>query len=655
MGSSKGKYCLVLISLLLSFASYAKLKSGEPVYSGGKDGLAPMSFGLSYSSHPIGYAMRDGGCGPDIFVVVRSGLPSAKGLWKCSHIGLSPEGNTVYEKVSRLKTPWDNEKKLPGRIKVFQDGKSIYLLKLTKTRLNIYEYDEEDGFVWKKESLLHGLPPNVTSFDCIRRKNDLIEVVVLCNDGAKYRPETFKGDTQSYYDGAGMYRGSFPKGWVIRFSVNNCWEQVTNVSQVTESRSAIIAPAEIAAVRDKSGDRNGYVITNSQGCIKFVDSNSGNVEYLRGLDGNVLQHGTYGCRAIAYPSKDGGRANLLIGGECALFLYESHQKGYSLLSMLLEKDAALYGGSLTVPNVCDWDGDGADDIVAGNSEGRLLFFKNNGTNLQPDFALPIPVFADGKEIVLRPGYYVVQGPLEGAWGYLCPTVFDWNGDGLLDVVTSGSRARYEVFLNIGTPAEPKLDAPFTLMCDGLELHGSWRVRPALATIEGKPHIVIMDDENALHLYRQADLVHLEDMGKLYLADGREITGHNDAGEGLGQWGRGKLRFCDWDGDGDLDLFVGSVKRSSYPSPSDGLPYNRFKQKQYGMQVMLFTNVGSNDDIRLASPVQLQFRGEDFYLGAHSNAPEPCMLGDVSDGPNLIVGCESGKYFYFQHKDITYIR
>ena len=168
-------------------------------------------------------------------------------------------------------------------------------------------------------------------------------------------------------------------------------------------------------------------------------------------------------------------------------------------------------------------------------------------------------------------------------------------------------------------------------------------------------MVIMDDDNALHLYRQADLINLEDLGKLHLTDGREITGHNDAGEGLGQWGRGKLRFYDWDGDGDMDIFVGSVKRSSYPSPNDGLPYNRFKQKQFGMQVMLFINEGSDSDIKLAPPVQLQFRGKDFYLGAHSNAPEPCMLGNVSHGPNLIVGCESGKFFFFERKDITYIK
>ena len=57
-------------------------------------------------------------------------------------------------------------------------------------------------------------------------------------------------------------------------------------------------------------------------------------------------------------------------------------------------------------------------------------------------------------------------------------------------------------------------------------------------------------------------------------------------------------------------------------------------------------------MKFEEPVQLQFRGEDFYLGAHSNAPTPCMLGDTSGGVNLLVGCESGKFFFFEHGDIT---
>ena len=207
-------------------------------------------------------------------------------------------------------------------------------------------------------------------------------------------------------------------------------------------------------------------------------------------------------------------------------------------------------------------------------------------------------------------------------------------------------------LNRGTREKPELDAPVALSVDNLELYGTWRVRPAIAQIGGSNRIVIMDKDNALHMYRQIDDFNVEDMGKLRLTDGSQITGHNNAMESLGQMGRGKLRFVDWDGDGKLDLLIGSVKRSSYPSPERGLPYSRFKKKEIGLQVMLLINAGTNEKMVFKEPVQLQIDGKDFYLGAHSNAPEPCMLGDTSKGPNLVVGCESGKYFFFEHDRIT---
>lgn len=651
------KRILLIMLLVLSWwtADAQKPVNGEPLAAGGRDGLSALAFGKHITSDPLGYAFLDGSREASLFIFTPSGNEIR--LWRCDIDGNAVDGHPVYRKVNEIQTPWG--KKI-GNAKIFQVGKDVYMVRSSRTKLTILQWDGIDSFVEYATRNISGLPSNVVDFDIIRRDKRTLEMAALVSDGQIYRPDSLKYNRLSLYDGAGSYRGAFPKCGLYRILLDEDFNQVGNTERISRGMDIVISPSSVACIGDC-----GYVVSNNLGAMKFlpyhrkIAKGGEPVSHLRQADGSVWTFRCHGAKTVAIPAADGSRTRLLIGGESALYVHDLLKTDgdsvprYSASTMVLEKNAPLYGGSLTVPNIVDWDGDGVLDIVAGNSEARLLFFKNRGTDAVPDFCMPVEVCAAGEPICLRPGYYVTQGPLEGAWGYLAPTVFDWNGDGLPDVVTSGSKAKYEVFLNVGTKSEPLLAAPFTLMCDAMDLHGTWRVRPAITLIDGVVHIVTMDDGNALHLYRKVDDRNVEDVGHLLLKDGSTITGHNgDKGEalGLGQWGRGKLRFFDWDGDGDQDLFVGCIKRASFPRPGTGLPYRRFKQKKNGLQVLYFENMG---DMIFAEPLQMQVDGEDISLGAHSNAPEPCLLGDTTHGANMVVGCESGKYFFYGREHITF--
>ena len=285
----------------------------------------------------------------------------------------------------------------------------------------------------------------------------------------------------------------------------------------------------------------------------------------------------------------------------------------------------------------------------------MLFFKNRGSNCEPRFDNGIARKANHQEIHEQPGYYGIQGPYETRWGYTCPTVSDWNQDGLPDLLLSGATARHDVFLNTGTRNEPRLSARHPLYFDDLELHGTWRVKPGVAEIEGRMAYIMQDDDDTLHLYWRIDNHNVEDGGKLTLAsNGRPITGYMVGEEYWpGLRGCAKIDISDWDGDGLLDLIVGTVKRGAFPEPESGLPWSRIQQGKCSLQVLWLRNVGTNTQPQYEYPRQFQFRGKDITLGSHSNAPVACSLGDTTGGPNLVIGTESGRFYYYEHDDLTF--
>ena len=113
----------VLCALTLqSLWAAGPLQHARPIAAGGEEGLAPMSFGLTYSNAPRGFAYISSEQYPDLFVFIASGMPDARGFWRCPYDGTTPEGELVYAAPQRVATPWDKEKNFPSQIRIFQDG-----------------------------------------------------------------------------------------------------------------------------------------------------------------------------------------------------------------------------------------------------------------------------------------------------------------------------------------------------------------------------------------------------------------------------------------------------------------------------------------------------------------------------------------------------
>lgn len=110
-------------------------------------------------------------------------------------------------------------------------------------------------------------------------------------------------------------------------------------------------------------------------------------------------------------------------------------------------------GSATKLRAIDFNHDGFTDIIAGDEDGKVSFLKNTGkvVNGIPEF-LP-PVFFQ------QEAHFVDLGAL------VAPRVFDWDDDGLEDILC-GNGAGFICFVKNLGGAAPKWDAPKILEIDG---------------------------------------------------------------------------------------------------------------------------------------------------------------------------------------------
>jgi hypothetical protein len=418
-------------------------------------------------------------------------------------------------------------------------------------------------------------------------------------------------------------------------------------------REALLSHGGLAFVNLGPGHERDLVTGSHFGNFShYANRPAGGIEFappelVVGPDGRALRSPIISATPVAYGS------GLVVGGEGALFFvpFAGLDSAGRLRSGppvdVWEERALLYTGSLPVVNAADWDGDGATDLVVGNSEGRILFFRNRGTTAAPDFAPGVALAAGGETIHAQQGYWGIQGPGEARWGYVSPCVVDWNGDGVPDLVSSDATARHLIFLNLGTRTAPQLDRGRPLYCDGLDVHGTWRVRPAAGEIGGRMGYVALDDDDQFHLSWRVDDFNLRDAGKLRLDDGSPIGANFLAAGGTG---RSKITLADWDGDGAIDLLVGTPRHGSVPNPQTGLPQSKGLP---GAAVLWLRNTGSNAAPRFAFPLLLHVRGKPAYFGQHECSVAVTDLGGAAGSAGLVVGDEEGRLHLFRREEISW--
>jgi len=313
-------------------------------------------------------------------------------------------------------------------------------------------------------------------------------------------------------------------------------------------------------------------------------------------------------------------------------------------------------GALVTPFGVDWDQDGDDDLVCGNTAGHVAWFENLGPATEgaatPRWGAARFLEADGKTLRIQAGESgSIQGPCEAKWGYTTLHASDWDHDGRIDLILNSIWGEVLWYPNVGTPERPVLAAARRLQVEwegappkpawtwwtpqGKQLVTQWRTTPCTVdwSGDGLTDLVMLDHEGYLSLFERRRVG-----GGLQLLPGRRIFVDPDGSplrlnaRRAGKSGRRKLQITDWDGDGLLDILVNS--RSA-----DFL-------RNLGK---LDTQVQESDGEPTVTKVKLQNVGPltEKRLSGHSTSPT--VVDWNQDGiPDLVIGTESGFLFYLEN-------
>ncbi|MEX2596286.1 MAG: FG-GAP and VCBS repeat-containing protein, partial [Salibacteraceae bacterium] len=167
------------------------------------------------------------------------------------------------------------------------------------------------------------------------------------------------------------------------------------------------------------------------------------------FSGKMIDVGSKSMPALADINGD-GLLDLLVGNEgftayggsaaASLTLYLNVGDIENPVFELVDKDfldISEFGFGFVHPALADLDGDGDYDLLIGEDQGMLHYFKNRGTPEIHDFHLTEPEFAN------------IDVDLSAH-----PQFFDVNLDGAPDLLVGDYYGRIQYFENAGTPSEP---------------------------------------------------------------------------------------------------------------------------------------------------------------------------------------------------------
>lgn len=492
------------------------------------------------------------------------------------------------------------------------------------------------------------------------------ELLVGTDNWDDYWPNGLEWNDEGYraYDSAGRYLGGPLRGFLYAF--RNEGTPANPVLARGRPLAAGDVPLEVygqlaPAFGDLAGDGGNFVVCGEFWPLLHIARQAGPDGFepprlVARPDGTPLRL-DHCIHLPCIADWDGdGRPDILVGAEDGYVTWLRNvgdgADGYPVFEAMgrIETSRPLvHAGVLPSPAAHDFGGNGRPDLVVGNSAGELLFYANLGPADAPGLGREHHLTAGGEPVRIAAGLPgSIQGPSEIMFGYTCPTVADWDGDGHPDILLGDVSGHHTFLRNTGDGSYPPTFEPARhLTFEGRRLRTVWRVKPAVVDWQGDGRLryMTLDEEGRLADYRRVDDTALDDKRLLTFEDGEPVRFTVDVGGGRG---RVKLNACDWEGDGRIGLVFGTHARACVPPTPQGAP--RATTGQAG--IFFMRNIGTNAEPVFAHPRHIRFRGEPIAMAMHVAAPE-VVDWDGGGEQGLLVGVEDGSLVWLPRADLSW--